>query len=739
MVANVGDVSRLLVVSNRLPVTLKIERGEIEAHPSAGGLATALRSVVGGEMLWIGWPGDLGKISPDEQKKVDETLAKLGTRPIHLSSAEVARFYDGFSNGVLWPLFHYLVDKVRLDAHRDWAIYRAVNERFAREICDAYKPGDRIWIHDYQLALVPRLVRQRIPDASIGFFLHIPFPAESVFRILPWREEILLGLLGADVVGFQTAEDVLHFSSSAVRVLGVEHGAETISLEGRRTYVDAFPIGVDAQSLSDLVNTPDVAREIEEVRNSARGRKLALSIDRLDYTKGIQRRFLAIERFLEREPALRDKVQFLQLAVPTRERVPAYSDFKRNVHELVGHINGQYGGVDFTPIRYLYRSVPQSQVVAMYAAADVMLVTPLRDGMNLVAKEYLSCRNDDTGVLILSEFAGAAAELTEALLVNPNDVERLAIEIKRAVTMSADEQRARMKPLRARVFTNDVRSWRDSFLAALDRATAGTGKKLAALAPPENLVRDFARAETLGISLDYDGTLVPFSKIPSLARPDAELIELLTTLTSHTGIKLQIVTGRSHDEVDRWFGKMNLELFAEHGLWWKPKPDAEWTTTDRIDTTWQASILPILEDTTRRTSGSHIEKKSASIAWHYRTCEPEIAARRVFELKQKLGLVLPDLNLEALDGSRVLEVRQRGRGKAIAARHLIEDLPPGTPILAMGDDVTDEDLLGALPDNAMSIHVGGGPSIARFRLEDPFAVRALLRKIVQLRFDGAPS
>ncbi len=732
-------MGRLLVASNRLPVTLRIERGEVEAHPSAGGLATALRAVVGGDMLWIGWPGDLGKLSADEQKKVDATLTKLGTRPVHLSSAEVARFYDGFSNGVLWPLFHYLVDKVRLDAHRDWAIYRAVNERFAREICDAYKPGDRIWVHDYQLALVPRLVRQRIPDAAIGFFLHIPFPAEPIFRILPWREEILLGLLGADVLGFQTAEDALHFSSAAVRVLGVEHGADYISLEGRTTVVDAFPIGVDAQTLADLVITENVAREIEEVRQSARGRKLALSIDRLDYTKGIQRRLLGIERFLEREPALRDKVQFLQLAVPTRERVPAYSDFRRHVHELVGHINGKYGGVDFTPIRYLYRSIPQSQVVAMYAAADVMLVTPLRDGMNLVAKEYLACRTEDTGVLILSEFAGAAAELSEALLVNPNDVERLAIEIKRAVTMPIDEQRARMKPLRARVFTNDVKSWRDSFLSALDRASAGTGKKIAGLAPPENLIRDFARAETLGISLDYDGTLVPFSKIPSLARPDHELIDLLTALASHKGVRLQIVTGRSHDEVDRWFGKMNIELFAEHGLWWRSAPGVEWATTDRIDTTWQAAILPLLEDSTRRTSGSHVEKKSASLAWHYRTCEPEIAARRVFELKQKLALVLPDLNLEALDGSRVLEVRPRGRGKAVAARRLVEELATGAPIIAIGDDVTDEDLLGALPDNAMSIHVGSGPSVARFRLEDPFAVRAFLRNFVQLRFDGGSS
>ncbi|MEO8875609.1 MAG: trehalose-phosphatase, partial [Polyangiaceae bacterium] len=254
-----------------------------------------------------------------------------------------------------------------------------------------------------------------------------------------------------------------------------------------------------------------------------------------------------------------------------------------------------------------------------------------------------------------------------------------------------------------------------------------------ALTPPATLVKDFAIAETLGIALDYDGTLVPFSKIPSLAIPDPELIDLLTNLSTQKGVYLQIVSGRAHEEIGRWFGMLNAELFAEHGLWSRTKIGSDWTTTDRLDTTWQASILRLLEDTTRRTSGSSIEKKSASIAWHYRTCEPEIAARRVFELKQKLALVLPDLNLEALDGSRVLEVRPRGKGKAIAAHRMIEALPSGAAMIGIGDDVTDEDLLGALPENAMSIHVGGGPSVARYRLEDPFAVRAFLRKVILLR------
>lgn len=723
-------MGRLLVASNRLPVTLRLEHGEVDARPSSGGLATAMRSVSGEGVVWIGWPGELGKTTPADLAKVDEHLAKIGTKAVHLSAAEVARFYDGFSNGVLWPLLHYLIEKVRLDAHRDWLAYKAVNERFAKTIAETYEPGDRIWIHDYQLTLVPRMLRDLLPGAPIGFFLHVPFPAEQVFRILPWREEILRGLLGADLLGFQTAEDAHHFLSAAVRVLGVEHGADSISHEGRTTFIDAFPIGIDAKHFASLAESEGSREEAARIRDSARGRKVALGIDRLDYTKGIPRRLLAIERFLEREPTWRDKVLFLQLAVPTRERVTAYSDFRTSVNELVGRINGQYGAVDFTPLRYLYRSVPEHQVSGMYVAADVMLVTPLRDGMNLVAKEYVASRAQEDGVLVLSEFAGAASELTEAVRVNPNDVERLAGDIKHALTMPLDEQRSRMRSLRARVFQNDVGAWRESFLAALDQATNTTTTKLTTLLPPSPLVEDLRGAARLGISLDYDGTLVPFAKVPSLAAPDDEVLRLLEHLSNRPGAHVQIVSGRKHEEIEAWFGRFEIELFAEHGLWWRKQPGAPWEMTGAIDTRWQATVLPIFEDTARRTSGSSIERKSNSIAWHFRTCEPEIATRRVGELKKKLAPLLPELGLQALDGARVLEIRAQGVGKMIAAKHLAKVLPAGTRLVAIGDDVTDEDLFGALPDDAVTIHVGGGMSIARYRLEDPYAVRGFLWKVL---------
>ncbi|HEX7664795.1 MAG TPA: trehalose-phosphatase, partial [Polyangiaceae bacterium] len=312
-------------------------------------------------------------------------------------------------------------------------------------------------------------------------------------------------------------------------------------------------------------------------------------------------------------------------------------------------------------------------------------------------------------------------------------VEQLAHEIKHALTMPLDEQKKRMKPLRARVFENDVNAWRESFLSALDRATSQSITKISALVPPKKVVDEIATSARFGLSLDYDGTLVPFAKVPSLAAPDPELLGLLGQLAERQGAHVQIVSGRAHEELERWFGGFSIELFAEHGLWWREKPGSEWKLTGRLDTTWQASILPILEDIARRTSGSSIEKKSNSLAWHYRTCEPEIAARRVFELKKKLALVLPDLGLQALDGSRVLEVRARGVGKMIAAKRLAEALPQGSPLVAIGDDVTDEDLFGAMPEGSVTIHVGGGPSVAKYRLEDPLAVRAFLRALVAVR------
>lgn len=463
---------RVIIVSNRLPVTVRAEHGRHKVVPSAGGLATALRGPharTGG--LWFGWPGDVSRVNAADRATIDAQLSDMRTMPVHLTPSEVAHYYDGFSNGVLWPLLHYLLDKVRLDAERDWAVYQQVNQRFAERIAEHWRPGDMVWVHDYQLALVPAMLRKLIPQASIGFFLHVPFPSADVFRILPWDAEILRGILGADVVGFHTAVYRRNFCQTVAQVLGVSPGAGVLDLEGRRICVGVHPIGIDVDDFQRVAVTEEVDQEVARLRHEARGRAIILGVDRLDYTKGIPRRLLAFDRLLERNPALRDKVLFVQLSVPSREKVDAYAALRRDVNELVGRINSQHGSPTGGPLQLLYRAVPLAQLVALYRAADVMLVTPLRDGMNLVAKEYVASRVDQRGVLVLSEFAGAAAELTDAVTVNPYDLGAVAGAIKTALDMPLSEQRARMRNLRARVAAQDVHTWIQRFLADLEAAT----------------------------------------------------------------------------------------------------------------------------------------------------------------------------------------------------------------------------------------------------------------------------
>jgi trehalose 6-phosphate synthase/phosphatase len=462
-------MGRLFILANRLPVTLRVDGDRASLVPSSGGLATALRTVhERRDTLWIGWPG-AAPVSDPVRRAVAARLADMRVVPVHLDPAEVSGYLTGFSNGALWPLLHHFLDAARLDDDGLFEAYEAVNERFAAAAAERFRPGDALWVHDYHLMLVPEMLRRRLPRARIGFFLHTPFPSSEVFRVLPWRERLLRGLLGADVIGFQTASHRHHFVQSVMSLLGVEPGLDhdTLAAGGRRVRLGVYPIGVDADALAELAGRASVREEAAWIREQAPGRRIVLGVDRLDYTKGIQRRLAAVERLLDRAPEHR-RVRFVQLAVPTREGVFAYEKMRREVHEMVGRINGRHGSVDWVPVHFLHQSIPIDRLAALYAAADVMLVTPLRDGMNLVAKEYVATRIDRTGVLVLSELAGAAAELAEALIVNPYDTSGVAAAIARSLEMPVEEQRARMTALRRRVAEGDVHAWARSFLADLE-------------------------------------------------------------------------------------------------------------------------------------------------------------------------------------------------------------------------------------------------------------------------------
>ncbi len=464
---------RVLIVSNRLPAVLRVKEGDASLAPAAGGLATAMGTVHDqGRHVWIGSLGESSRLTAAQRADIGTRLAARRLRDVGLSAQQVRAYYEEFSNGVLWPLFHYMPDRIPLDS-RGWQTYRDVNARFADVIVEEHQPGDVIWVHDYQLLLLPGLLRQRLPAARIGFFLHIPFPSFEVFRMLPWREALARGMLGADLIGFHTESYARYFAHALRYALQLQPAEHSVCVGSRTVRIRAFPLGIDAVAYDRLAADPAVEKERVRIREGTGGRQLIVGVDRLDYTKGIPRRLLAFERMLERDASARDRVRLIQVAVPSRSAVETYKAFRKQLDELVGRINGRFGTAASVPIHYLYRAVTPPQLVGLYRAADVMAVTPLRDGMNLVAKEFIASRTDDDGVLLLSEFAGAAEELREAVQVNPNDIDAVADALASALTMAPEERRTRMRALRERVRSQTVQRWAETFLDELTRTTDG--------------------------------------------------------------------------------------------------------------------------------------------------------------------------------------------------------------------------------------------------------------------------
>ncbi|RKH66832.1 bifunctional alpha,alpha-trehalose-phosphate synthase (UDP-forming)/trehalose-phosphatase [Corallococcus aberystwythensis] len=721
-------MARLLLVSNRLPVTVKAEKDAVSVGRSAGGLATGLsrpHERSGG--LWIGWPGDVSRLTDAQRTQVEKQLSDLRCVPLYLSASEVSRFYEGYSNRVLWPLCHYMLDRVpRQD--RDWDAYRKANERFADLAAKHYQPGDTIWVHDYQLMLVPGMLRKRLPQARIGYFHHIPFPSSEIFSTLPRRAELLEGLLGADLIGFHTVSYVRHFSGTLLRHLGLDTNIDRVLFQGREVRVGAFPMGIDSAAFESLAQEPAVLDEVKTLHGRAQGERLLVGIDRLDYTKGIPRRLLAVQRVLERDPSLRGRLRFIQVAVPSRTQVQAYAEYRETVDELVGRINGLYGTVHSTPVHYLYRSLNEKQLVSLYRGADVMLVTPVRDGMNLVAKEFCAARPDEDGVLVLSEFAGAAAEMRDALLVNPYDVEDMADAIEQALKMPQPERQARMRGLRAGVKARDVHWWVASFLDRLQGLPSQAEK------PP--LPDGMAALDTLKglgrkvLFLDYDGTLVGFAPTPELAAPDAELMTLLQELCARPDLSVHIVSGRPRETLEAWFGELPVGLHAEHGLWSRMRRGQPWQALPGVSFEWKPKVKAVLDAFAARVTGSFVEEKTASLAWHYRKVDAEFGALQARELRLLLFEQFSQEPMHILPGDRVVEVRPKGVNKGRVVPEVLKQEGPDVRVLALGDDVTDEDLFAAVPPGGIAVHAGNKDTRAGYRVEGPPGVRQLLKGLL---------
>ena len=734
-------MGRLILVSNRLPVRLREVDGDVLVERTAGGLATGLAGphrARGGP--WVGW---LGRESPIRAaaESVRSQLQRWSIVPVELSEEEVEEYYEQFSNQILWPTFHYQIGRRPIDA-RGWDAYQRVNAKFAHAVVEQYRAGDLIWVHDYHLMLVPQLLRQQLPEAQIGFFLHIPFPSSEVFATLPMRSELLRGILDANLIGFHSPSYLRHFSTTLRRVLGLEPVIDRVRWEGRDVRIGTFPMGVDADGWTWRARSLRVSELMTEYETQPPEQKLLLGLDRMDYTKGIPRRLLAIERLLEHHPELVGRIRLVQVSAPSRETTDGYIAFERELAELVGRINARWATPTWVPIHHIHRGFDQDHVAALYRSADVMLVTPTRDGMNLVAMEFVASRVDEDGVLVLSEFAGAAAELGAALQVNPYDIDGMADRIFDALTMSATERRRRMMSMRTRVQANTVQRWATLFIDALEQ----TGSTPLPVLPDPLSAAKAALSETgrLHLLLDYDGTLVPFASSPDLAVPDSALVALLTDLGSRNDISVEIVTGRSRESIEPWFQGVPVGLHAEHGLWSKWRGDANWSTRAPIETGWKASVRHILSQFTESTPGSLIEEKTSSLAWHYRLAtadsvgDHDLGEHRARELRLLLTELLSNEPVQVVVGNRVVEIRPHGVSKGAVATELLGRTPGLLPsIIAIGDDVTDEDLYAVLPPPSITINVGDRPSAARGRLGDVRDVRDFLTELARLESPSA--
>lgn len=733
--------NKTIIVSNRLPLNVSITKhedgNEIKILPSVGGLATGMKSIhQNSDSLWIGWSGIASDdVNEATRHEINQAIQQQKCVSVDLSQAEVEDFYFGFSNDLLWPLFHYFTEYSHYEDEH-WDAYQKVNQKFADKILEHLNDGDQVWVHDYQLLLLPQLIKSVKPKVSIGFFLHIPFPSYEIFRVLPKREELLKGMLGADLIGFHNYDYERHFISSVSRILRYDVNFNTIQVGRRKVKIDSFPMGIDYAKFRDAAienaNTPQKEKSQLKVRLEQHlelgdDAKLILSIDRLDYTKGIAQRLRAFEYFLTKYPQFLEKARLVMLAVPSRENVPQYQRLKREIDELVGRINGKFSTVSWTPVWYFYRSLPFEQLIDLYTSCEIALLTPIRDGMNLVAKEYIASRIDKTGTLILSEMAGAAQEMSEALIINPNDSNQIAEALKVAFEMPKEEQMVRNKFIQKRIKRYDVEKWASEFMKSLE-ATRELQKekktKWLDEAEMNKLKQKFDTAENKIFFLDYDGTLVNFHPDPELALPDSELFSILDQLLQKQ-IDLVIISGRGKDFLENQFGHLPLTLIAEHGVWTRKK-GKDWVVNQTLNNNWMDSIRPIIENFVDRTPGSFLEEKDYSLVWHYRKTDPELGEIRANELSTVLTGFLSNHNIAVLKGNKALEVKNGTVNKGAAANRLLHKTYDF--VFAIGDDRTDEFMFRLLPKETISVKVGEEDTSARFYIEDTAKVREILRK-----------
>lgn len=707
---------KLIILSNRLPVKIeKEENGDFTVSPSEGGLATGLGSLeTDAEKVWIGWPG-IFTDDEEEKKEITEHLNKLNFYPVFLSEEQIELYYEGYSNSTVWPLCHYFFSFIEYKAEY-WAAYQDVNKLFRDAALPLINEEDIVWVQDYQLMLLPAMIREERSKVSIGYFHHIPFPSYELFRVLPERETVLNGLLGADLIGFHTHDYMRHFISAIYRVLQLESSLDEIQLSDRVVHVDTFPMGINYDQYHDTALKPEVQEKVKELRQNMGDHPIILSVDRLDYSKGILHRLIGFSQFLENHPEYLGKVSLVMIVVPSRDQVDMYADLKIKIDEMIGNLNGKYSDLGWTPVHYFYRSFEFNELIAMYHTADIALVSPLRDGMNLVAKEYIATKHSTPGVLILSEMAGAAIELTDAIIINPNDTEQIEKSIYDALTMDEDDKMRRMKKMQQRISTQTVKKWAGDFVGELEsikNQNIGINKKVITQNKLNFLKKDYDKATSRLIVLDYDGTLSAFVKNPEDAVPNERTLKLIKEMVSDPKNKVVINSGRNHNTLDKWFEGIDIDLAAEHGAFYKAS--GEWKQNMKKKPVWDDEILDIIQRTIDKTPRSELEIKETALVWHYRNSDIWLAEMREKQLVNELMGPVSRHNLQIMRGNKIVEIKSPDYHKGSEVERLLKNNSYDF-IMAIGDDTTDDDMFRALPEGGVSIKVGDYSEAAQFRL-----------------------
>ncbi|KAF5310665.1 hypothetical protein D9619_007726 [Psilocybe cf. subviscida] len=680
------------------------------------------------EQVIIGWTGDIfaaggsetilgDSVSADERAQFDAALRDYHPKesdpdderdrktkyvPVWLGDKVAHGHYDGYCKQTLWPLFHYLLwqdvatEYASADSH--YPFYEAANAAFARRIAEIYQPGDLIWVHDYHLLLVPKLVRESIPDAVLGLFVHTPFPSSEVFRCLPRRKEILDGMLGANLICFQTYSYCRHFTSTCIRVCGYETTSRGIDVEGHVTAVMHCPVGIDAERVARDITRPGIKPKLEALQNLYEGKKIIVGRDKLDVVKGVLQKLRAFEKLLQDYPEWVGNVVMIQVTSPALTDSPK---LERLVSELVAHINGEFGSLDFIPVHHYHQTLKKDEFYALLSVADLAVITPLRDGMNTTSMEFvIAQQGTNKNPSVLSEFMGISKNMDQALLVNPWNLGDVAAAINQGLVMDPKEKAARHEKLYKVVTTHTSHTWAAVLVKMLlsQLGLQGMARKTPYI-PRELLESRYSQAKKRLFLFDYDGTLAPIVRVPSMATPSEATLEALEKLSADPHNIVWIISGRDGEFLEQHLGHLkNIGFSAEHGGFVRERGSKEWTNfTTNLDMSWMAEVEEIFRYYTERTTGSHIEMKKSSVTWHYRGADPEWGQ---FQCRQCQDLLENNLAhkrpIEVLVGKKNLEVRPIAVNKGEIVKRILYQNPDAEFVFCAGDDKTDEDMFRSL-------------------------------------------